>query len=167
MNSEASVENAWRMLDQANGWLRFADAKATAVLSVSGVLGGVVVARYPSWSAMGQRPWPGVLASLALLAVATAGVFALRALWPRTWTRSSASLLHFQHVARAYADRPADFVRNCAETVAQDSRLATEIYQQLWVNSVLAEQKYARVNRALMALLAGLVLTVTTAVIGA
>jgi hypothetical protein len=32
---------------------------------------------------------------------------------------------------------------------------------------VLAEQKYARVNRALMALLAGLVLTVTTAVIGA
>jgi hypothetical protein len=155
------------MLDQANGWLRFADAKATAVLSVSGVLGGVVVARYPSWSAMGQRPWPAVLASLALLAVATAGVFALRALWPRTWTRSSASLLHFQHVARAYADRPADFVRNCAETVAQDSRLATEIYQQLWVNSVLAEQKYARVNRALMALLAGLVLTVTTAVIGA
>lgn len=99
--------------------------------------------------------------------MATAGVFALRALWPRTWTRSSASLLHFQHVARAYADRPADFVRNCAETVAQDSRLATEIYQQLWVNSVLAEQKYARVNRALMALLAGLVLTVTTAVIGA
>lgn len=154
-----SVENAWRLLGYVNGWLRFADAKAAAILSANSLLGALISALYSIRPGLGHRAWRVTLLSLALAAVATSGTYALRALRPHTQARSADSIVHFGYVAQRYGAASDAFVRSCMALVSEEERLIRDLCRQIWVNSILASQKYERVSRALTALVIGLALT--------
>jgi hypothetical protein len=146
-----SIENAWRALDQVSTMIRFADAKAVAALSVSGVLGGWVLMTFPSRHLLGALLEAGSLAALA----AAAG-FAMLAMRPRVHSTYGASLIHFEEAARLFASDADSFALSCQALFIAEDRLMASLCQQLGVNSMVAAGKFRNVNRSFAAFGLGL-----------
>jgi hypothetical protein len=160
-----SAEGAWKALAEVNGWIRFADAKAAALLSLSGLLGGWILAMLGE---PGQTPARSVALVAGLGPAVCTAFLALRALRParpagpdRPGAGRSVppSLLYFADVARRYGDDPAAYVRDCAGLLDDEERLVREICDQVWVNSRIAARKFRQVDRGVFVLAAGLVMT--------
>ncbi|MEU6752769.1 Pycsar system effector family protein [Spirillospora sp. NPDC046719] len=151
-----STEDAWRALAEVNGWIRVADAKAAALLSLSGLLGGWIVSALPVERHPGLRT---AILTAGLAMVFGTACMAIRALRPVVWKGPPHSGLHFVDISRLYASGAA-FAAESAGLMADGDRLTRELCQQLWVNSTIATRKFQSVDRALMLLVPGLAATV-------
>ncbi|MGK5557815.1 Pycsar system effector family protein [Actinomadura kijaniata] len=158
-----SADSAWKALAEVNGWVRFADAKATAALSLSGLLGGWILALLPAQRHAAPRT---VVLAVALVFAALATGLALAALRPAVRRGPPRSLLHFADVARLYPDAAA-FADDCADLLDDEVRMVREVGDQIWVNSVIATRKFRHIDRALLALVPGVVLTLGAVLAGA
>lgn len=138
------TENAWKALTQANDWIRAADTKAAAVLTASGVLGGLVVRS----SATVGNPWQTALLVLTLGCVGASILLALWVFVPRLGSGRSPSLLFFGHVARKYP-RPERFTADYLEMLGDRDQLETQLATQLWVTSHIAYRKHRRIAPAI------------------
>jgi hypothetical protein len=151
-------DEAWRSLQQVNEWIRFADAKAVAVLAGSGVLGGVLVTRVPvldDFKAHGVR---AVLLSAAIVCVGISALLSLQILAPRLRTGESRSLIYFDHIARRYEGERNAFVDNYIALIEHDDDLVRQVADQIWSNSRVARHKFRRVSFAIWFLGAAMVL---------
>jgi hypothetical protein len=108
-----SIENAWRALDQVSALIRFADAKAVAALTVSGVLGGWVLTTFPPRHLLKDEIGRTLLEAGSLTALAVAAVFALLAMRPRTRSTYGAPMFHFEEAARRFVAEPDRFAQSC------------------------------------------------------
>jgi hypothetical protein len=151
-----SIENAWRALDQVSTMIRFADAKAVAALSVSGVLGGWVLTTFPSRHLLGAELGRALLEAGSLAALAAAAGFALLAMRPRVHSTYGASLIHFEEAARLFASDADSFALSCQALFIAEDRLMASLCQQLGVNSMVAAGKFRDVNRSFAAFGLGL-----------
>jgi len=143
-----STDDSWKSLGQVNEWIRFADAKATAVLAASGVLGGLLVRSIPNVVEFKIHPARATLLSIAILCVGASALITLRTFAPRLRTGEARSLIYFDHVARRYAnDRPA-FVDSYSSLTSSQERLTRELAEQIWANSHVARRKFRRVSFA-------------------
>jgi hypothetical protein len=79
----SNTDTAWKTLERVNEWIRFADAKAIAILAGSGVLGGLVVRALPEWAEAKQHPWHSSLLWISLIFLAFAVLFSLAVLTPK------------------------------------------------------------------------------------
>jgi hypothetical protein len=156
-----NADGAWKALAEVNGWIRFADAKAAALLSLTGLLGGwaLVMLREPGRSAAGSA------ALAAGLGMAVGAAFlAIRALRPVSGRSAPPSLLYFADVARRYGDDRAAYVRDCAGLLEDEERLVREICDQVWANSAIAARKLRHVDGGLFMLIAALLVTAVAVV---
>lgn len=160
-----SIENAWRALDQVSALIRFADAKAVAALTVSGVLGGWVLTTFPSRHLLGDEIGRTLLEAGSLTALIAAAAFALLAMRPRTHSTYGAPMFHFEEAARRFAAEPDRFAQSCRTLFAAEERLMASLCQQLGVNSTVAAGKFRNVNRSFTAFGIGLGLAVVAALV--
>ena len=145
-------EHAWKALQQVNEWIRFADAKAAAVLAASGILGGLVAKSAPTSINFSSQPLVALLTVSALAFVGGAVALSLCVFAPALNTGEPRSLLYFDHVARQYSQSPRRFSEHLATLLSHESDYTKQVAQQVWANSVIARKKFRRVALAVYAL---------------
>lgn len=152
------IEDAWRLLNSTNEWVRFADAKAGGALAGAGVLAGALATAGLS-DKFDKAPeaavWLGALAGIAALA---AGGLAVYALIPTLRVGEPVSLIYFEHVARKYRKDIDGHAAAVKELLANEDRYFKEVAAQVWANSVVARGKFLASAWALTALGIGVLL---------
>lgn len=149
------IEDAWRLLNSTNEWVRFADAKAGAALAGAGVLIGALAStglsdKFDSIS--GVAMWFGIAAAVAALVAAGLAVVALV---PTLRVGEPVSLIYFEHVARKYREDTEGHADAVRDLIADEDRYFNEVAAQVWANSVVARNKFLASGWALTALGAG------------
>ena len=147
-----AVQVAWSLLDQINDWIRFADAKAGAVLAASGALGALLVSDIPRLEDFETHTTRAVLLTLAVVCVGISSLLCLQVLAPRVRVGEARSLIYFEHIARRYAENRAEFVDMYLRLVKDDADLARQVAEQVWANSRVAHRKFRHVSFAVRAL---------------
>lgn len=142
------VEDAWKSLSQVNDWIRFADAKAVAVLTGSGVLGGFLVKAIPRIADFKIYPIRAGLLSVAIVCVGISALIVLRTVAPRLRTGEARSLIYFDHVAGRYPTNRGAYVENYVNLATDGARFSENIVEQVWANSLVARRKFRRVAYA-------------------
>ncbi|MCE7480874.1 DUF5706 domain-containing protein [Microbacterium profundi] len=152
------IEDAWRLLNSTNEWVRFADAKAGGALAGAGVLAGALATAGLSDkfdTAPGAAVWFGVLAGVAALVAAALSVYALL---PTLRVGEPVSLIYFEHVARRYRADTDGHAEAVKELLSDEDRYFKEVAAQVWANSVVARGKFLASTWALTALGVGVFL---------
>ncbi|WP_088998256.1 Pycsar system effector family protein [Micromonospora echinofusca] len=144
-----TADNGWKALGQVNEWIRFADAKAAAVLAASGVLGGLLVKRIPRLADFKDEPVYAGLLVVAILCLGGAALIASRILAPRLRTGEARSLIYFDHVARRYGGDRRGYVDTFTALTADEERFERHLAEQVWANSKVARAKFRRVAVAI------------------
>src|SRR5699024_6365627 len=145
--SMSSSEDAWKALTQTHDLIKVADTKAGAILAAAGVLGAAVVRALPAMSGWHQKPWHVGLLLVSMVLIAVSIVFALRVFVPRLRLGDSGSLLHFDNIARRYANA-AEFSVAYRSLFEHDDRLHKALAEQLWATSRIARRKFRSVGPA-------------------
>ena len=152
------IEDAWRLLNSTNEWVRFADAKAGGALAGAGVLAGALATAGLS-DKFGTAPnaavWFGMLAGVAALVAAALSVYALL---PTLRVGEPVSLIYFEHVARRYRADTDGHAEAVKELLSDEDRYFKEVAAQVWANSVVARRKFLASAWALTALGVGVLL---------
>jgi len=151
------MDDGWKSLQQVNEWIRFADAKAVAILAASGLLGGLVVKAIPHYRSLAAHPVHTVLLGLAMVCIGASAITTLRTITPRLRAGEARSLLYFEHIAKRYSADRAGFVENFLNLLDDDARLARQVGDQLWANSLVARGKFRRVAYATWFLSGGMI----------
>lgn len=144
----ASTDDAWKALAQTHELIKLADTKAGMILAASGVLGGLLLRAAPSPPHWTEHP---LHISLLLLSVGLVAVSILLSLWvfvPRIRADGARSLLHFDNIARRYAD-PAEFLAASRSLFEHDERVQRALSEQLWATSHIARRKFRTVTPAI------------------
>ncbi|WP_406693149.1 DUF5706 domain-containing protein [Saccharopolyspora sp. ID03-671] len=141
-------EDAWKILQQNHDLIKVADAKAAAIVTGNGVLGGVLLKVLPphgEWSAA----WPHVtLLLVGVAAVATSILFALRVFIPRLSNDRPRSLLYFGTIARRFTD-PSEFVTEYRKLLNDATKFEKALAEQVWTTSHIARRKFRNVSPAI------------------
>lgn len=152
------IEDAWRLLNSTNEWVRFADAKAGGALAGAGVLAGALATAGLS-DKFDKAPeaavWFGAFAGIAALAAAGLAVYGLI---PTLRVGEPVSLIYFEHVARKYRKDTDGHAAAVKELLANEDRYFTEVAAQVWANSVVARGKFLASAWALTVLGIGVLL---------
>lgn len=152
------IEDAWRLLNSTNEWVRFADSKAGGALAGAGVLAGALATAGLSDkfdTAPNAAVWFGVLAGVAALVAAALSVYALL---PTLRVGEPVSLIYFEHVARRYRADTDGHAEAVKELLSDEDRYFKEVAAQVWANSVVARGKFLASAWALTALGVGVLL---------
>lgn len=161
----AVIEDAWRVLNSVNEWVRFADAKAGGALAGAGVLAGALAsaglsdkfANAPG-AAVGFGVTSGVCAVIA-------AAIALYALIPTLRVGEPVSLIYFEHVARKYKDDTAGHAVAVKALITDQDQYFEQVAAQVWANSKVARSKFLASAWALTALGVGVLLGGVAAII--
>ena len=160
-----ALEDSWKQLQHVHEAVRYADAKAGLILTLNGVLVGLVVIRLQASGFFAGHPVtaPALVAAVGLLAVSVACDIA--AVMPRQVTAGGrGSLLHYERIGAEFAGRPDDYIDEFVKLSADTGLLQQEIAAQVWANSVLARRKYRCVQWGLRFLAAALGVSVFAAI---
>lgn len=159
------IEDAWRLLNSTNEWVRFADAKAGGALAGAGVLAGALGSAGMS-EKFADAPEGAVGFGIAAgVSAIVAAALALYALIPTLRVGEPVSLIYFEHVARKYRKDTDGHAAAVKELLGDQDRFFKEVAAQVWANSVVARGKFLASAWALTALGLGVVLAGVAAVI--
>jgi hypothetical protein len=162
-----NLDDSWKQLQQVNEIVRYADAKAGLILTLNGVLVGLVVVRLQSGGFFADHPVPAGAMAIAVALLTISVGFDIAAVMPRLFAPGQqSSLLHFDHVAVAYAGRVGDFIDDFVSLSHDPEQLQREIAAQVWAKSVVARRKHRCVQWGLRFLGAALAMVVLAAVGG-
>lgn len=159
------IENAWRLLNSTNEWVRFADAKAGGALAGSGVLAGAIASAGLSDKLSAAPDGAVIFGALSGIAALVAAALALYALIPTLRVGEPVSLIYFEHVARKYRNDSDGHAEAVKDLLTDHDRYFEEVAAQVWANSVVARGKFLASGWALAVLAAGVVLGGAAAVI--
>jgi pycsar effector protein len=161
-----NLDDSWKQLQQVNEIVRYADAKAGLILTLNGVLVGLVVVRLQS-GFVAEHPVPAAALVVAVALLTISVGFDIAAVMPRLFAPGQqSSLLHFDHVAVAYAGRVGDYIDDFVTLAKDPEQLQREIAAQVWANSMVARRKHRCVQWGLRFLGAALAVVVLAAVVG-
>jgi hypothetical protein len=133
----SSSEDLWRTLQQVAEWIRFADAKAGAVVAADGVMIAFYAGRL-------DKPGVGLPAKLALsgalLIAALSALFAVMTVAPRARRVGATSALHYDVIA---AHPSASAFHGAAMTLHADrNRFDEALTNHVWTLANIAKRKY-------------------------
>jgi Family of unknown function (DUF5706) len=163
-----ALDNSWKQLQQVTEAVRYADTKAGLILTLNGVLIGLIAVRVQSQGFLGTHPLPAAFLLIAIAFLALSVAFDLAAVMPRLSAPGQrASLLHFDHVGERYPGRQDEYVDQLSVLLADPEDLRREIGAQVWANSLVARRKHTFIQRSLRLLGGAFAATVLATVIGA
>jgi hypothetical protein len=159
------IEDAWRLLNSTNEWVRFADAKAGGALAGAGVLAGALASAGLS-DKFADTPDAAVGFGVASgVAAIIAAALALYALVPTLRVGEPVSLIYFEHVARKYRDDINGHAAAVKAMLEDEDQFFKEVAAQVWANSVVARGKFLASGWALAVLGCGVLFGGVAAVI--
>lgn len=152
-----TTETLQPVLDGVAEWIRFADAKAGAVLTVDGVLLALFQARLRS------VPRPGVIATgslwFATAVAALSGLFAIWTVIPRVVRLRPVSVMHYGHIASF--GTAAEYLAAVQVVFSEPERLETAMVEYIWTLSQAAARKYMFVSWSIRSLILAFVFGVS------
>jgi hypothetical protein len=164
----ANPDQAWQVLGLVTEWVKHAEAKAAATLTVAGVIGGVLYNLVDNLRVTG--PVVDVAAVVCVVFAFAGGLAAAWSLKPRLWSKEPpSSPIYYHHIARRHARDagPDPYAARLRDMTVDQQRLTDEISAQIWANAHVATTKYRWANLGLAAVLVAVVaLAVTTAAVG-
>ncbi len=151
------MSRSWEVFRNINEQLRFADAKAAAILAFSGgsaaflagkteVVHDIIVQN--TWSVQGCVLYAGFM-GYGILLVATIR-YAFKSILPSLGKGDKRSLIFFKHIDEDYRGDYARYARDIA--ALSDEALERELAHQICTNSAITSQKFDNVNRAMACL---------------
>jgi len=147
----ATLDTLWKTYETTSDLIKFADAKAGAVLAANGIIIGSLVANLQS-SIVALHNHLALLILLLLIVAATtfSTYFSIVCLSPNTKFVASDSLIFFGSVAQFQT-------RNLYEEAARvafadDTALLTQLTQEVWATARVATSKYRAVAWAIRGL---------------
>ena len=146
------IEDAWRLLNSTNEWVRFADAKAGGALAGAGVLVGALASAGLSDKFSTAPTGAVVFGALSGFAAIIAAALAVYALIPTLRVGEPVSLIYFEHVARKYRHDSKGQAEAVRELLEDEDRYFEAVAAQVWANSVVARGKFIASSWALTAL---------------
>jgi hypothetical protein len=162
------LDDSWKQLQQVNEIVRYADAKAGLILTLNGVLVGLVAVRLQTNGFLDDHPGSAALLIVAMALLTISVGFDIAAVMPRLVAPGQqSSLLHFDYIGERFAGRQADFVDEFVKLSHDPDLLQREIAAQVWANSVVARRKHRCVQWGLRFLAGALAVAVIAAVVGA
>jgi len=160
-------DDSWKQLQLVNEIVRYADTKAGLVLTLNGVLIGLIAVRVQTGGFLDSHPVPAATLLLAVAFLTLSVAFDIAAVMPRlAASGQESSLLHFEYIGERFAANQDDYVDEFAKLVSDPDRLQRALGAQVWANSVVARRKYTYVGWSLRFLAGALGATVLAAVIG-
>jgi hypothetical protein len=142
------TDDLWRIYEGINEWIRAADAKAGVILATSGVIATVVATLATTrYSSMVNPTLPNVLLWLGMAGIFLASFFSSSCIVPRLKPKCPASLLFFGDIANCFQTAE-DYAKAYLESESDDPRLRSDLYNQVWMNSVIAKCKFLAVTKA-------------------
>jgi hypothetical protein len=151
---EIGIDQAWGVLEQVAKWIVHAEGKASLTIASAGVIGGVL------FSVINGRQLDVATACSAWFCAAlilASGLCAAMSLWPRVGrSREPVSLLYFGEIARRYPDSPVPYAAALTALLREPERLAEQIANQIWANSLIAARKFRWANIGLGVLISAL-----------
>ena len=151
---EIGIDQAWAVLEQVAKWIVHAEGKAS-LTSPAPALSAASCSASSTGVSSTWRP-PAVAWFCAALILAS-GLCAAMSLWPRVGrSREPVSLLYFGEIARRYPDSPAPYAAALTALLREPERLAEQIANQIWANSLVAARKFRWANIGLSVLISAL-----------
>ncbi|WP_137145201.1 Pycsar system effector family protein [Mycolicibacterium sp. CR10] len=137
-------DQAWKALTLVNEWLRFAEAKAGAVIAAAGVSGGVV---YNLVKSVDHPPWPiSAMTILCVVFIVGAGVCAAMVFVPRRKNPGQpedfSNLLFYSHITKQYANDEPTYADVLGSLTSNRAELTRHIANQVHANSGVAHCKF-------------------------
>jgi len=156
------TENLWKTYEAINGLIRFADAKATAILALNGVIAGFYFSNIGSiQTVLEQRSIAVIPLVVALGFVLISAGLAAHCLIPRLGTKKDC-LIFFCDITRTYKNAT-DYEK--AIKKATSDRIETDLAHQIWINSGIASKKYGSVWYSIFFFVATLFASIAFAVV--
>ena len=152
--TRASIDDQWKVLGSLTELIRFADAKAGALLATNGVLAAAVTGTLRD-----NRPltlghaWIFVPAAAGLAGLIVSAFFCLDCIRPRIGARAHHSLLYFRHIA-AFPEPSA--YEKAAAAASDEASAFREVTVGVWANARIARAKYRCIAAATWSFIAGL-----------
>jgi pycsar effector protein len=144
-------EDLWRTLQTVSDWIRVADAKAAATLTVDGVILAILTTK------LGSTPNPTpvgtVVLSVAVALTAVSGLLAIWAVVPRTRRLKARSMVHYGTIAAF--ETPAMYCSAAISTFTNPDDLAKALADHIWTISRSAVRKYRLVTLGIQLLVGG------------
>ncbi len=137
----AGRQELWSTHELILGWVRFADAKAGAVLAGNLGLAALTVSAFNHSGVEAFRAYHGlsICAVLGLLAVASSTLAAGACLVPRVKTSQARTLVFFGHIA-GYASRE-EYLSDIERRWCDDKDFDAQLGGQIWDNARVAKVK--------------------------
>lgn len=136
------IEDAWRLLNSVNEWVRYADAKASGALAGAGVLTGALATAGLSEK---YKNAPDAAVCFGVISGGFAIVAAAIALWsllPTLRAGEPASLIYFEHVARKYKGDTKGHAAAVKALLTNEDEYFEQVAAQVWANSKVARSKF-------------------------
>jgi hypothetical protein len=145
---KAKTENLWKTYEVINELIRFADAKATAILAIDGVIAGFFFSNIGTiQTILMQR----TVALLPLLLVAgfllLSTGYSAYCIVPRLKMNNSKCLILFCDIAKF--PNAETYQKEIGEQLG-DEKVDQYLADQIWVNSKIATKKYYAVTVSIM-----------------
>lgn len=145
------TDGLWRNLEHVSEWVRFADTKAAAVLTLDGILATVLVTAFASHSGYAVVVYVALTGAACFLSASAA--MCMACLLPRLKIGQADNVIYFAGIS-SYAS-PAEYFDELRR-VALEGRVDSELARETWSRSRAAAIKYKYVRWALVALSAAL-----------
>ena len=155
-----TTETLWKIYGAINEWIRFADAKAGAVLAANGVLvGATITALQGSSGFLHAHRFTCAFVVLGLLCVVISTFFCLRCIQPSLSLKADPgnSLVYFGHIAGKYKVNSRVYTDALHNKLHSPVDAMHEIGDQVWAVSQVANSKNLKIMRGVLFLGCGLV----------
>jgi hypothetical protein len=135
------TENLWKTLESINELIRFADAKATAVLAMDGVVAGFYFSNTGAVQAVLKQQTIAVIPLIVAVALVLISlVFSVYCIIPRLKMNKSNCLIFFCDIASSYESAKA--YETAIKDEMTEGKIDTHIADQVWATSKIAVKKY-------------------------
>ncbi|MQY26094.1 Pycsar system effector family protein [Nocardia aurantia] len=159
-------DEVWKILSQGHDWIKFADTKAGADLTASGVLGGLALKSLPPWVKMHDAPFHYWLMLASCIFSGISALIALFVLIPRVKNNHGSSLIFFRDIALAHPNAESYRRRVYESAGTNGGSLVGDAYEQIWTVATVARMKFQRVGMAMYCLGAALIFAAVSSFLG-
>lgn len=135
-------ENLWEIHKLACEWVRFADSKASIILTAQGVMASFTVPEImPHAHDFVQHSAIAIPILLSALCALVSCYFGIRAITPRLKVGAPNSNIYFGHIAMKHSTATS-FHGDILGMVADTNNIQAELSSQIWANCKVAWRKY-------------------------
>ena len=147
---EKISENMWKTYDAINGWIKFSDTKAGAILAANGAILTIAFSKsIDNKDFILDNQFILISLSLGFLFGLISMIFAIFCLGPTLSIGEPKSLIYFGHIAKKY-DSCNRYKIDVAVAFRDELDSIDQITSQVWANSKIAWKKYVNVTWAIL-----------------